>query len=288
MGPYSPLKRLLPIARHAKELIEHSSEHLENGSEKDLLISLVHIDNSVEIMLKEHMRFKRNISWGQIEKMFFPQLLDACAQDLETIENNKNQFTAFHDIRNALYHAGTFVPRKEDVESALYFSKSLFNEIHPDFSFEKIEAIATSIDTINFLAKEYGVNRPYVTEYELTQKIALKLQKEGYKVRVNTRISGTALMPDILLTRNNEVIVVEIKARSTGKILNSSVYQLAGYVSAIKKVVPSDSKVEGWLITNTAFNMAAKKTAVDLNLRLISGEELAQMLDGATNSPYLY
>jgi CRISPR/Cas system-associated exonuclease Cas4 (RecB family) len=281
MGPYP----LLPIARHAKELLEHASEHLQNGTEKDSIIALIHLDNAIEIMLKEYLRFNKNQPWRNIEDKVFYQLLDACVE-LGTIENNKSQFVAFHDIRNALYHAGTFAPRKEDVESALYFSKLLFNEMHPNFSFKDMQVESTSASTIDSLAKEFGRHRPYVTEASLLNKLAVLFNKQGYETKINPKLAGTSMMADLLLIRNSEAVVIEIKGRTKGeKVLNSAVFQLAGYVEAVRKAMTT-KKVEGWLITNTNFSKAAITAARKLNIRLITDKELKGMLP--RDQGYLY
>ncbi len=273
MGPYS----LLPIGRHAKELIEHASEHLRKNSEKDLIIALIHADNSIEIMLKEYLRFHKNKPWRAIDNQGFIKLLDS-SKDLKTVENNRSQFVAFHDIRNALYHTGTFAPRKGDVESALYFSQLLFNELHPNFAFKDLRFANPSLHTINRLAGEFGDKKPYVTEIRLTRKLVDYFKKKGYKVRVNPKFAGTTIMADMLLMRKDETIVVEIKARTKSKkVLNSAIFQLAGFVNAVQKELPT-KKVKGWLVTNTTFSKAAKSAARKLDIRLISGDELENML----------
>jgi len=280
MGPYP----LLPIARHAKELIDHASEHLQYRTEKDLIIALIHLDNAVEIMLKEYLRFAKNQPWRNVENKLFHQLLDACVE-LETVENNKSQFVAFHDIRNALYHAGTFAPRKKDVESSLYFSKRLFNEMHPSFSFKEMKMESTSYSTINYLAKEFG-RKPYVTEVSLVRELAQFFGAQGYETRINPKFAGTSIMADLLLIRNSEAIVIEVKARAKGKkILNSVIFQLAGYVEAVRQAMPT-KKVKGWLVTNTDFSKAAFTAARKLNIRLVSGKELRDML--SKDSGYLH
>lgn len=280
MGPYP----LLPIARHAKELIEHASEHLKYKTEKDLIIALIHLDNAVEIMLKEYLRFSKNQPWRNIENKLFYQLLDVCVE-LETIENNKSQFVAFHDIRNALYHAGTFAPRKKDVESSLYFSKLLFNEMHPNFSFKDMKIESTSYSTINYLAREFG-RKPYVTEARLVKELADFFKAQGYEIRLNPKFAGTSIMADLLLIKNREAIVIEIKARTKSKkVLNSAVFQLVGYVEAVRQAMPT-KRVKGWLVTNTDFSEAALTAARKLDIRLVSGKELKDIL--SQSSSYLY
>jgi HJR/Mrr/RecB family endonuclease len=115
------------------------------------------------------------------------------------------------------------------------------------------------------------------------------MNRQGYHVILNPIIAGTSLMADLLLSRKNEVIVVEVKARTAGNsILNSSVYQLCGYVEAVKRATPT-KKVEGWLVTNANFSQAARKAAENVGVRLIPGNELKEMLARIGNhQPYFF
>jgi len=272
MGPYS----LLPIGRHARELIEHAADHLGNNTEKDLTIALIHADNSIEIMLKEYLRFLKNKPWREIDNQGFIKLLDS-SKDLKTVVNNRSQFVAFHDIRNALYHTGTFAPRKMDVESAIYFAQLLFNELHPKYPFTDLRFANPSLQTINSLAGEFGEKKPYVTEVRLITKLEHIFKKQGYSIKDTHKFAGTSIMADMLLTKNNEVIVVEVKARSKGKkVVNTAIFQLAGFVNAVRKELPLKN-VNGWLITNTAFTKAAKTAANKLNIKLSTVDELENM-----------
>jgi len=54
--------KVLPTSRHIKELLNHAEEHLNQGSNTDLKFSLIHADNSIEIMLKEHLRYDKENS----------------------------------------------------------------------------------------------------------------------------------------------------------------------------------------------------------------------------------
>lgn len=267
MGPYP----LLPIARHARELLEHASYHLAANAEKDLIFALIHADNSVEIMLREHLRFNKNQSWEKIENKNFHELLDACTE-LETVQNNRSQFVAFHDIRNALYHTGTFAPRLQDVESAVYFSKSLFNELHPKQSFKDMKAAKPTGLTIKRLAKEFGKKKPYAREAEVTKTLSFLLEKQGYKTISQPMLAGTSIMADLLATGDDEVIVIEVKG-GVGPVASSSVFQLAGFVEAAKKSFP-DKKVKGWLVTDSSFSSASRTAATKLNIELITTKNL--------------
>jgi hypothetical protein len=258
---------------------------MQKGNEKDVIFALIHADNSVEIMLREHLRFDKNKPWKDLENKGFNQLLDEC-RELATIENNKSQFVAFHDIRNALYHVGTFVPRKQDVESAVYFAKLLFNEIHPNSTFKDMKLASPSDRTINILAKEFGKQKPYVTEMKFVGELASFFRRHGYKTEFNPKFAGTTAMADLLVTGKDEIIIVEVKARTKGKrVLNSAVFQLAGFVEVVKKALP-EKKVTGWLVTNTAFSKAAVSAARKLKIKVVSSEEFRDML--SRNSSYLY
>lgn len=270
MGFMEP-KSLLPIARHAKELLEHASEHLLGNVERDLIFALIHADNSVEIMLREYLRFDKNERWRDLENRNFHQLLDACTE-LETVGNNRSQFVAFHDIRNALYHTGTFAPRRQDVESAVFFSKSLFNELHSDQPFREMKAVKPSKRTIKRLTKEFGKQKPYAKEANLVDRLTLSLEKRGYETRPNPRFAGTSIMADLLATKNDEVLVIEVKGK-TGTILNSSIFRLAGFVEAARRALPG-KKVMGWLVAESGFTKPARSAAAKVNIKLSTSKEL--------------
>lgn len=265
---------LLPIARHARELLEHASEHLRGNVERDLIFALIHADNSVEIMLREYLRFKKRKSWKDLENKNFHQLLNDC-RELGTIENNRNQFIAFHDIRNALYHTGTFAPRKQDVQAVIYYSKLLFNELHPNLPFKDMKAANPTKKTIKHLAEEFG-QKPYVMEVDLIGRLKLFFIEQGYETRLNPKFAGTSIMADLLATRNNEAIVIEVKGGAR-RVFNSSIFRLAGFVDAARKTLP-EKKVTGWFVAKTGFSKAARSAAGKLNIKLISGNEFEELL----------
>ena len=52
-------QRVSPILISSLEVMEHAIEHLNNGTDRDLKLSVLHADNAVELILKELARTKR-------------------------------------------------------------------------------------------------------------------------------------------------------------------------------------------------------------------------------------
>ena len=68
----------LPSSRHAKDLIEQADEHLNKSTEKDLKFALIHADNAIESLLKEHARYGKNKRINDVVEMSFHKLLEEC------------------------------------------------------------------------------------------------------------------------------------------------------------------------------------------------------------------
>lgn len=264
--------RWLPISRHAKELIEHGTEHLERGSEKDLKFSLIHIDNSIEIMLKEHLRYSKGKSLREIEQKSFNELLNSC-EDINSIRNNKGHFLAFHDIRNAVYHVGTFVPSREDVESALSFAKMLFNDLHPEYELPKIKIQLPSVKTIQTISQIFGPTR-HITELSLLKGFSRFFRDKHYKVEIETILPG-GIRVDLLAQKDKELIICEFKARRERMFVGlTAIYQLMHFAHELRRIYPPEKRIQAWLITNARFTRRVKEVATREKIRLIDRESI--------------
>lgn len=122
------------------ELLQHGLEHLYDGSEFDLRIAMISIDNSVELMLKTYLGLPKRFTGitGLTRKEFeeasnsFPALLDLTEKyvpdkitdlDLADIE-------WFHRLRNQLYHSGNGITvEKSKVESYSLLAQTLFKNL---------------------------------------------------------------------------------------------------------------------------------------------------------------
>lgn len=101
----------LATSRHARDLIEHAEEHLQMGSERDLKFSLIHADNAIEALLKEHTRYGKRQRIDNIIEMSFQKLLDA-SSDIAFVEDQRHLLSFTHDMRNAVYHFGALTPQQ--------------------------------------------------------------------------------------------------------------------------------------------------------------------------------
>jgi hypothetical protein len=263
---------MLPTTHHVKELIEHAEEHLSYGSERDLKISLMHADNSIEIMLKEHLRYGQEKSWGEIERMNFYELLSSC-EDISLVNSSKSFFLAFHDMRNAVYHVGTLVPMKKDVESAVEFAKTLFNELHPSFRFAEARIELPCETSIQVAWDTLGQKLPYINELSLVRDFSEYLRQKGYEVFFEYPLAGYRV--DILARKEDDFIVCEVKTRTAGVL---SVRQLMTYMDALRNEFPK-KKIQGWLITSDQFTAPAQTLAEGLKIRLFDGQKLRQLFD---------
>jgi len=266
---------VLPTTRHAKELIEHAEEHLLSGSERDMKISLLHADNSIEILLKEHLRYGREKSWEEIERMSFYKLLSSC-KDISLVRSSKSFFLAFHDMRNAVYHVGTLVPMKKDVESAVEFSKTLFNELHPQSKFAEARIELPSEKSIHEVSDTLGF-QPYITELSLVREFSEYMRENGYDVSIEHKTNE--IRADLFAVKEASGIVCEFKIKRSVGV--DSVHQTKSYVGIFREAFP-DKNIEGWLITNGIFSEAARRVAKRFDIQLFDGERLKELLHKKT------
>jgi hypothetical protein len=175
----------LPSSRHAKDLIEHAQEHLTKGSERDLKFSLIHADNAIEALLKEHARYGRRRRVNDVIEMPFQKLLDECV-DLPIIEDERYRFTFIHDMRNAVYHFGMLTPNRQDVESSIGSAKMLFNVLHPEHPLTSASEVhLPSLGAIEATLQSQPMTlagRIIRTEAELISNFTKHLTEHGYLV----------------------------------------------------------------------------------------------------------
>ncbi|WP_367757476.1 hypothetical protein [Flavobacterium sp. WC2430] len=129
-----------------KELLKHGLEHLSLDTEFDYRMSMILIDNSVELMMKTYLGLPKRITKieGVTRKVYeeatsnFPNLVDA----IEKFAENKligielGEIEWFHKLRNQLYHDGNGITvEKEKVIAYSSIAKILFENLFD----EKIE-----------------------------------------------------------------------------------------------------------------------------------------------------
>jgi hypothetical protein len=270
---------MLPTTRHVRELIEHSEEHLSLGSEKDLKIALVHADNSIEIMLKEYLRYQKEKKWDDIEDVSFYGLLNMCPE-ISVVKSSKSLFIAFHDMRNAVYHLGNLLPPKKDVESAIELAKSLFNELHPQAEFKHAQVKLPSKESIEMLTSTIG-RKPYLAEISVIQDFSAFMNSRGYDVQIEHAM-GKELRyrADLIASKGDKVVVCEFKSRPNRDMVIRAINQLKPSLSYAEVEFPN-KKVEGWLIIYGGETSSSdKKMAKMANIRLFDSKDLELFYQG--------
>lgn len=264
---------MLPITRHVKDVILHAEAHLKNGKAFDLKTSLIHADNSIEIMLKGYLRFDKGQSPKKVEDKKYHELLNSC-EDIELIKNSKKYFQAYHDLRNSVYHEGVLIPPKADVSAAIELSKTLFNQLYPETPLDEAKIEAPTKNSLTTIIQSRG-QTGYLTEVSIIQSISTYLDTLGYLVSLEFPAKG--LRADIVAIKGNDVIVCEVKGRPKGRpVGQQALAQLAFIMDAVE--IEVRKKVTGWLITNSTFTDLLKRQAIRYEIRLIDGDELSKIL----------
>jgi len=119
------------------ELLEHGFKHIELGTDFDLRIAMISIDNATELAIKTYLAKNRrslNISrkeYKEIRKTFL-SLLDALKKYAgeEISEKELDLIEYSHSIRNSLYHEGNGISVKKDtVDLYAVVIKELINRL---------------------------------------------------------------------------------------------------------------------------------------------------------------
>lgn len=268
---------MLPTTRHVKELIEHAEEHLTSGTDWDLKVSMIHADNSIEIMLKEYLRYSKEKSWGQIEHKTFYEILNSCS-DINLVNTAKSFFLAYHDMRNAVYHIGTLVPMKEDVKSVLGFAKTLFNELHPKLRFAEAHIKSPSLKTVQTISEIIGF-QPHMTEMMLLSRLSNYFTERGFEILVEPKLPYTDVRADLIAQTRDKLILCEIKIRGPGMVVGrEAIHQVRTYADRLRKK-NTEKNIEIWLVTNTRFSKGIGEIAEKHNIQLIDARRLKKLLD---------
>jgi len=129
-----------PWVSGSKELLVHGLQHLDLESDFDNRVSMISIDNSIELMIKTYLGLPRRITKieGITRKRFeeicsnFPNRLDGLeefgSEKLNGIDLGDIEW--FHRVRNQLYHDGNGITvEKKKVEAYAEIAKILFENL---------------------------------------------------------------------------------------------------------------------------------------------------------------
>ena len=132
--------RVKPWMTGPKELLEHAIEHLKSKTPFDCRISMISVDNAVEIAIKTYLSLPKRVrgSKGPSKRCLqeasdsFPGLLDLLQEygpvELEGVDLGEIEW--YHRQRNKLYHeTGSLTIDSETVDAYLQIAKLLLKNL---------------------------------------------------------------------------------------------------------------------------------------------------------------
>lgn len=256
----------LPTSRHILNLLQHGENLINGNLNRNLSISLILVDNSTELLLREYLRYYKNRNPREVENLKFHELL-AETSELQTINNHSREFQAFHDLRNIVYHTGALTPLDDDVISAVSFTKQLFNELHPEHQLSTKLQLPNekTIEKLNeFSHGEYS-------ELSLITQFAQKFETKGYDVKIESLI-GSHHHADLILEKNNQLILCEFK-----KIAKNVGRRAFGQLVLLKTELEKQRSIEKitlWLIAQGNFSSELRETAKRIGITLIDDSNI--------------
>ena len=199
----------------------------------------------------------KKISMRSIENMTYHDLIDK--SDLQTLKENDSIFRFFHDLRNEVYHNGSLVLAKKDVESALSYTKSLFNELHPNHKLRISKFNLPTSHAIEITKKHSG----YTTEFYMMTLFAESFKQKRYLIVVNPMI-GSGMQADMIMIKNRELIILEFKSQAA-KVT------VMGYR---KELQEKYDRVRIWIISAGLFSSKLRQSAGRDDVTLIDDTNL--------------
>jgi len=116
------LERMFPLLRGSVETLEDSIQHYKKGTFSDFRLALINIDNTIELILRNHVLKKDNLD----KRINFDSLLRKC-KDIGVVADNLEQFRQIHNARNQLYHMPVLgAVDNFFIRNALNLAKELF------------------------------------------------------------------------------------------------------------------------------------------------------------------
>ena len=190
---------LKPWVEGPLELLKHGQEHLKLGTDFDIRIAMISVDNSVELMIKTYLGLPsrvtqiKGLTRKRLEEMFhsFPTLIDG----LEEFASDKlvglelGDIEWFHRLRNHLYHAGNGITVEKTkveayVEIAAILCSNLFNipldELVVPYSLTgEYLSLWSSVEQI-IRGLSHSHNLVPVDKYKPSSMVIAMLYNEGY------------------------------------------------------------------------------------------------------------
>lgn len=106
---------LPPIVTHALEALEHGIEHYQKGGDKDRKFAFIHIDNAVELLLKEKVRLMKESIYRKNGKTIGIWEAYSILEENGIDIPHKSDLEIIHHTRNTIQHEGV-TPDKSKTE----------------------------------------------------------------------------------------------------------------------------------------------------------------------------
>ncbi|MCC2631848.1 MAG: hypothetical protein K0S20_547 [Patescibacteria group bacterium] len=165
------MKKRSPILRHALESLDHGLDHYIVGNEKDRKFCILHIDQAVELLLKEKIASQgKDLYKTDGQTLNFHESLKSL-KDIPIPESTRLQ--EMHDVRNTIQHRG-YTP--DEISTGFYV------EIAYSFikRFLKDEFDITIEDEVEKRKIPMIEGAPQETVGELQKSIQGSLEKEDF------------------------------------------------------------------------------------------------------------
>jgi hypothetical protein len=130
----------MPWATGPGEILRHGMSLLKKDSDSNRRLSMISIDNAVELMIKTYLGLPHRITGLRIpRKEFqdisesFPQLLDALEKyaSPKIVGINLGEIEWYHRLRNELYHQGNgLTVEKDKIDVYAELAKLLFESLY--------------------------------------------------------------------------------------------------------------------------------------------------------------
>jgi hypothetical protein len=121
---------LSPMLIHANESFQHGLEHFSDGSDKGRKFSILHIDQAIELYLKEKcIQLGKSIYKSDGTTITFHEALNSLVKDIKIPE--RPRLEELHDLRNTIQHKGLLpdsITTSYFIENAFKFTKRFLKE----------------------------------------------------------------------------------------------------------------------------------------------------------------
>lgn len=235
-----------PMLKHAIESFEHGLEHFLDGTEKSRKFALLHIDHSIELMLKEKcVQLGKSIYKGDGTTLSIHEAFNSLKKE-NVLITEQPRLEELHDLRNTIQHKG-LVP---DAFTAQFFVEIAYSFVK-EFLARELDIPLSDALPMRYRMFMEGVNHPQAVEN--TGDISTETSNESTSLTILTNALGEAWKAE-----NSTSQIV-----SGYSVLQQAVRILAGTDTADKKV-----KFRTTLRT-AALNNGVEESRIEKKLKVI-------------------